>query len=66
MHIQTWLPDQSSPIRRSARIGTTELVVACSLLAASLFGYHELVGFLAGDPATVADALQRWAEAVTD
>lgn len=66
MYIQNWQPNQTSPVRGRARIGTTELVVACSLLAACLFGVYESVNFLAGDPATVADALQRWAEAVTD
>lgn len=65
MYIQTWKLSQPSSIRAPARISTTKMIVACSLFAACLLGIYGLVNFFTGDPATVADALQRWAEAVT-
>lgn len=65
MHIQTWLPNQPYRLRGSSQIGTTGLVIAFGLVVVGLVGAHQLGVFFAGDPASVASVLERWAEAVS-
>ena len=65
MHIPSWLSTNSFPVRRQMRIRPVELMLAVSVFAVAVFGISSAIHILAADPASIGDALDRWASAVS-